>query len=330
MGVYQINLKKFFTLKTIAQRIENNMNIYPSKVRELVFKKSKQHQFPVIGIDEISKVIKNVPVVRRGTPAVTMKHGSRKIEYIEPQGVDVVDFVSAADLNNLRLLEENNVQGVINGRIDNMLEVVQKTIGALCAQSLTGAIEYPMIAEGVNEVYSVSFGDTCELLAGDIVKLTDSSTVKDVYKILDDMASILEDNNWGGDVLIFAGKDAYQMILGILENKSSKQNIIATKIDKSQIEVGGFVITRNKSSYHDRTGLKREIPDKALCMVDKAAPHTLFFTALDDLDAGLIASPFWASPGETKKNPSGIEIIGKSKPLPAPVVKAICWANEVV
>jgi len=160
--MYNINLKQFFTFKTIAQRIEKRVG-YQSMIRKTIFKRSPQHPYPVIGIDEITRVVKNVPVVRRGTAAVPMKHGTRKIEYIEPQGVDLSDFLSATDINNLRLLSNDNIQVLINNRIDMMLESTQMTIGALCAQSLTGKIEYPMIADGVNETYEIILGDPCEI-----------------------------------------------------------------------------------------------------------------------------------------------------------------------
>ena len=330
MAIYNIDLKKYLTLKAIARLIERRKK-YQSYIRKTVFTRSQQHPLPVIGLDEITRVIQNVAVVRRGTAAVPMKHGSRKIEYIEPQGVDVSDFITAKDINDMKLMSTQNIQALVNGRLDYMLETVQRTTGALCAQAIAGKISYPMVADGANETYDVDFGDTVKLAAADITLLTSSSTIKDVYLLLDAMHSKLEDSNWGSDdVVVMAGKDAYAMILGIAETKSSKQNVINVKVTKGSIEIGGYTIIRNKKTYMDRTGLKKEVADNVLCMIDLEAPHTLFYCAIDDIDANMVAAPFWSSPGETRRNPSGIEMLGKSKPLPAPVVKAICWTDPVV
>ena len=65
---------------------------------------------------------------------------------------------------------------------------------------------------------------------------------------------------------------------------------------------------------------------KRICAVAIDAPFVFYYLAIDDIDAGLLPMPFFASP-EKKKNPSGIEVVGRSKPLPVPVPKAICWAQ---
>lgn len=50
----------------------------------------------------------------------------------------------------------------------------------------------------------------------------------------------------------------------------------------------------------------------------------LFYCALDDLDANLQPLPFYAKP-IVQQDPSGVKIVGTSKPLPAPVLGAIVW-----
>ena len=58
--------------------------------------------------------------------------------------------------------------------------------------------------------------------------------------------------------------------------------------------------------------------------MDVAAPHALHYCALNDLDAALQPLPFYAKP-VMSDDPSGVKIIGTSKPMPAPVIKAIAW-----
>jgi len=330
MAIFDVNIRKYMTAKAIAQRIEASVAI-ATPIRELVFKRSKQHPYPKIGIDQIKKVVGNVPVVRRGTPAVPIKKGSRSVDEIAPDGIDLQDFISAADLNNMRLLDSVNVQGVINGVLDDMLLMTKKTTEALCAQSLTGAIKYPMMSDDGDEPYEISYVDNASMPEYTGAKLTSSSTINDVIDVLDAMETLVQDEGWGGNVEILAGISIYNLIRKIVETKSTKQNHISAKIEKGTIEIGGYTIRKVNASYKGylaaggSIGTVKEIPEKSLCMVDLSAPHTLFYLALDDIDAGLQAMPFYAAPGDVKKNPSGVEIIGRSKPVPAPVVGAICW-----
>jgi hypothetical protein len=329
MSIYDVNIRKYMTAKTIAQRIEAAVGIQ-TPIRELVFKRSKQHPYPKIGIDQIKKVVGNVPVVRRGTPAVPIKKGSRAVDEIAPDGIDLQDFITAADLNNMRLLDSVNVQGVINGVLDDMLLMTKKTTEALCAQSLTGEIKYPMKSDDGDEPYEISYVGNASMPEYTGAVLSSSSTITDVIDVFDAMETLVQDEGWGGNVEVLAGKDVYNLVRKIVETKSTKQNHVSAKMEKGTIEIGGYLIRKVNASYKGylaggSIGTVKEIPEKSLCMVDLSAPHTLFYLALDDIDAGLQAMPFYAEPGEVKKNPSGIEIIGRSKPVPAPVVSAICW-----
>ena len=68
------------------------------------------------------------------------------------------------------------------------------------------------------------------------------------------------------------------------------------------------------------------IDSKKLYAVALDAPFTLYYCAIDDLDANLLPMPLYVM-AQKKQDPSGYKIIGKSKPLPVPVPKAICIAN---
>jgi len=332
-----VNIRKYMTAKTIAQRIESSVSI-STPIRDLVFKRSRQHPYPKIGIDQIKKVVGNVPVTRRGTPAVPIQKHGRTIEEIVPDGIDLQDFISAMDLNDMRLLEAVNVQGVVNNVLDDMLLMVKKTTEALCAQSLTGKIKYPMKSDLDDEPYEISYVDNASMPEYTGAKLSSASKISDIIAICDAMETMVQDEGWGGNIEILAGKDIYALILELVETKSSKQNNVSVKVDKGTITVGGYTFRKVNASYKGyktvgastAIGTVKEIPEKSLCMVDLNAPHTLFYLALDDIDAGLQAMPFFAAPGEVKKNPPGIEILGRSKPVPAPVVGAIRWFKEAM
>jgi hypothetical protein len=61
-------------------------------------------------------------------------------------------------------------------------------------------------------------------------------------------------------------------------------------------------------------------------MLGTDAPFRFYYLALDDLDANLQGMPFYVKPLK-QDDPSGYKLIGKSKPLPVPVPKAICKAT---
>ena len=75
-------------------------------------------------------------------------------------------------------------------------------------------------------------------------------------------------------------------------------------------------------------GNERNVVDKSVIMVALDAPFKLFYCAIDDVDAGLKAMPFFTKTVKMD-NPSGFDLIGISKPIPVPVVRAICTAEVV-
>jgi hypothetical protein len=331
-----INIRSFFTRKVIAQRIEASAKLV-TPILSLVYKRKKQHPYPTIGVNVIKRVIQNVPVVRRGSSAVPMRRKGFSTDIINPQGIDTLDFLSATDINNLKLLDTTNTQALVNGIVDDMLLTSKKTTEALCAQSLKGVIRYPMKSDDGDEPYELSYitqQDVHQYTGG---QFTSSSTIKTVFEAFTEMETMIQDDGWGGNIEILAGKDVYSQLLEICETKSTKNNHIKVRIDKKSIDIGGFTVRQVNASYKGYTsdtgteiGTVKEIPEKSLVMIDLDAPHTLFYLALDDLKAGMQALPFFAAPGEVKDNPSGIEIIGRSKPIPAPVINAICWFESAV
>lgn len=73
----------------------------------------------------------------------------------------------------------------------------------------------------------------------------------------------------------------------------------------------------------------KTVDDDKMVMIDLDAGHNLYYAALDDLDAGLQALPFFS---KVKKvdDPSGADVYTMSKPLPAVIVDAICWADNAL
>lgn len=320
----EINLRQYLTPSAIARTIDRAPPLL-APVRNTVYTNAQTHPLPLIGLDEIQHVISNVPVVRRGTQAVAMNAGGSDILYIEPQGVDVSTFVSAAEMNNWRVLSGASIQSIIDSKVMRQQLTVRKTTEALCAQSLTGAISYPMKVDGGGtDTYEIDFGAPLTVTPALTWDHADA-TVETMYLHLVAMDEAIQAKGWGGNLLTFAGKTAFSKLI-VAANAGAENNAIKVRVDKDSVWLGTYQIKMTAATYKDASGVAtKEIPDNSLCMVDLAAPHTLWFLSIDDLEAGLVALPFFASP-EYRRNPSGADILGRSKPLPAPVVKAICWS----
>ena len=91
---------------------------------------------------------------------------------------------------------------------------------------------------------------------------------------------------------------------------------------------GGFTIQLFGASYTNLTTKAAipVVPLKHLLVVDKQAGHKMLYAALDSIDAGQQALPFFAT-YENLKDPSGVKVIGESKPLPVVNVAGIVKAQ---
>ena len=294
-------------------------------IRDLIFSAAVMHPFASISVAQIEEIIGNVPVIRRGTNAYAVNNNDSNITVIEPQPIHMTDFISAVELNNLKNVGVMQVQNYINLKIQRMLNIIHRTTEALCAQAITGKINYQMSTNGTVDSYVVDFGET---LRFDLAKKwSDTScTIAKVFSDLKDMHALLQKKGYGSKVLVLAGVEAYTRIIELAD--LSKSNIVQVKlVDQNTISVGGYTVKMENGSYigKDKSAIKK-IDDKSVVMIDIDAQHTPYYLALDSVEHGLNAIPF-AITTNVKSDSTGYEIYGFSKPLPAPVVGAICWSQ---
>lgn len=317
-------LRKCFGVSAVAVLLGSRQNL-PSPIRKQFFADGGQWPLASISVAELRSVIVNVPVVRRGTTAYALDRGKDSLMSIEPQGIDLSDFISAAQLNNLKVLSTSGVQAYANSIMNYMMNTVQVTTEALCAQALSGVIAYPMKAEsGQLDMYGIDYGVPTSLPDVDLTKV--STSIMDVYTVLDDLNKTLQRQGYGASVSYAAGSLAFKTILKLAEN--SKSNILQVNVSvPGEVSIGGYVI-RLQSGMHkdfDQT-MVPNIPENAIVAVDTSAGHCVKYLALDDIANGLQPLPF-ATSTETKGNPSGLEIVGRSKPLPIVAIGAIVWVK---
>lgn len=326
MPVVDLDLRKFFTPSAVAQALKS-MPPIPTQILDKIYTTKRQHPLPVLGIDEITKIIQTVPVIRRGTPAVPIDGETRQIQYIEPQPIEASTFLDATKLNNLKLLDKSGIQMWVNDEIDDIRRTIRWTTEALAAQSLTGSISYPMKTANGYDTYTVTFGEPVSYTPPTLWSDT-SITIAKILKDLIEIAKKIKENGYGRQIAWLAGSDVFITLAEKVIALNAKNDRFNATVTENSINIAGFVIELASGFYKDpQTGNVVDVIDsKKLYAVALDAPFTLYYCAIDDLDANLLPMPLYVM-AQKKQDPSGYKIIGKSKPLPVPVPKAICIAN---
>jgi len=266
--------------------------------------------------------------VRRGTASYPLGVADGGINFIEPQPVNPSEFMTGADVNNLRMLNESSIQQEINNVFDRLRRACRATAEALAIQSLTGKISYYMRGDGGGTIpYEVEYGTIGDASANVVTKFdATGAKISTVIKGIAAILEVLKENVDGNDIEILAGFDVYAALCDLV---GAAANRAVADASANGISIGGgFTIRLFSNTYKNlSTGASVPIvPAKHLLVVDKQAGFKMLYAALDSMEAGQQALPFFAT-YEEKKDPSGINIIGESKPLPVVNVKGIVKAQ---
>ena len=319
-----MDLKKFFTREAIVESLSRLPEL-KTPVMDLLFTDRQNHPFPVVGYKDMGLPAGNIPVVRRGSQSYSLAPTNGSVSMIEVQPVNPSVFLSAADLNNLKLLDPSGQQTYIDNQIDNLRRACRATAEALSAQALTGKISYPLRAEGGTYLtYDVDYGTPASV---SVTKKWDDANTKvaDIVKSMGQIIDALKKTAPAMDVVFLCGFDVYAALvdkIGALPNSAIAQ------VGADFISIGGVAkIQLLSANYIDLTtgNAVSAIPAKTVLAVDRSSGFKLMYAALDNMDAGLVPMPFFAQP-VTTQDPSGVKIVGESKPLPVPNVKGIVKA----
>lgn len=319
-----MDLKKYFTRDAVVDTLQRLPELR-TPVMDLIYPSRVNHPFPVVGYKDLGLPSGNIPVVRRGSQSYPLVPKDGSVTMIEVQPVNPSVFLSAADLNNLKLLDPQGQQQYIDNQIDNLRRACRATAEALAAQSLTGAISYPLQGDGgALLTYDIEFGTPGSVT--ETKKWDDSGTkVSDIIKTLGKMMDTLKKTAPAMDVVFLCGFDVYA---ALVEKIGALPNSAIAQIGADFVNIGGVAkIQLLPATYMDlSTGSAvSAIPAKTVVAVDRSSGFKLMYAALDNLEAGLVALPFYAQP-VNMQDPSGVKIIGESKPLPVPNVKGIVKA----
>lgn len=325
-----MDLRKYFTPKMVAQRLKQMMPLKTTVV-DTFFTRKVNHPFDKVGRSDLSGILSTMPLINRGAPSLAVKRGVLSLDDFEPFEVAPHDFFTAADMNRLKNLDELSIQARLSTVDDNLRRICRATAEGIASKALTGTIAWPVAMDnGAVDTYEVNFGATLTFTPSMLWDHADAK-IRNIFKDLGEMETLVQDAGYGGQVKYWAGKDAYNQLLALAEvygeNPKAKLRI---EISKKGIEIGGYLIEKMSETYvnpENGSAVSKVDPKKIMAFATDAV-HTLFYCALDDLDSKLAPMPYFSKPVKSE-DPSGVKIIGRSKPFPAPVVKAICWATVV-
>lgn len=322
--MFELDLRRFFTIEAIVDTLARLPDIR-TPIIDLLFGDQRNIPRPVVGYKDLGLNPTNLPVVRRGTHSSPMSASGGSITFIEPQPVNPSEFLSGADLNNLKTMNGSSIQQEIDNIIDRLRRGCRATAEALAIQALTGKINYWLRGGGGElEPYEVEYG-TIGDASSLVVKKFDAAGAKisDVIKAVEATILALKAQGVdGNDVLLGCGYDVFAVLCDLIgDTKNSSVAVVST----SGISFGGgFTIQLLPQTYRNlaTSASVPVVPAKNLLVVDKAAGHKLLYAGLDSLEAGQQALPFFAT-YDNSKDPAGVNVIAESKPLPVVNVKGI-------
>jgi len=324
---FELELRRYFTPEAIVRTMERLPEL-KTPIIDLFFSDSRNIPRPVVGYKDLGLPPENLPVVRRGTHSSPMYANGSNITFIEPQPVNPSEFISGADMNNLRSLNATSIQQEIDNIIDRLRRGCRATAEAMAIQALTGKIDYWLRGDGGLESYEVEYGTIGDASAS-VTKKFDATGAKisDVIKAVEAIILALKARGVdGNNVIIGCGYDVFAVLCDLIgDTKNSSVAVVST----SGISFGGgFSISLLPQTYRNLS-TQAAVPvvtAKHMLVIDKEAGHKLIYAGLDSLGAGQAALPFYADYEETK-DPSGVKVIAESKPLPVVNVKGIVKAQ---
>jgi hypothetical protein len=315
-------LTPFFSQKSIAD-IVGTLAKPLTPMMDFLFPPSarKQKQSPFISVEEVRTETGALPLIRRGSASYPVDTTETTRTLIEVDPVSPSVFVSAKDINDLVALgEAESVKAFIAEKIELLRDRVSETIETMSRQSLSGKINYPYATAG-------GIAGSCEIELGkpQAIKPVNlaGADIPGIQLWLEELYQAQVATGASGDVAFLLGSGLYSFLV----NKIVEARLSAPVVwlPEGMVLFGKYKIQAQGLTYKlpGKQDTFKALGDNQAMTLDKSRPGTLFFAALDDLDANLAALPFYAKPVETK-DPDGVKIVASSKPLPAPALSKMC------
>lgn len=327
-------LRKYLGMALITKLVEARKPV-SSVIFDRVFTRREARATARVSLAQIQRVTKSMPVISRGGQAIPLDPKNAALTLIEPLSIRLSDLISGARLNDLRSLYGTGDaagQALVSAEVDkivtDLMRSTELTRNALLSQALSGKIDYVMDSNGMKERYIIDYGtpQTHSLS----VKLDDqNATIADLTNTLMEMQKKISDAGYAGTPIVLAGTNAFSTITNLIMVTDTAERMGAT-VSGNTINILGYEINLVNSTYQDADSSgkpvsKTEIDTNMICMLIPEYTE-LDYCAIDDIQGGLQATPFFSKAIDVQ-DPSGINIISESKPLPLVAPQSICWAE---
>ena len=321
-------LKNLFAPQEVAQVLQT-LPPLETTIMDSYFRSRPVHPSPMIGVSDLKATIQTVPVVRRDGVPVPLQEEAIETQFFAPRPIKVSIPVTASELNDLKVIQGNSaaVTAWKTRKIEQIRQTMRNTTEGMCATVLTtGKLSWPVqLAGGRPEEYGLDFGAP---LAFDLAtKLTGTSKLADVYRLLEGMKKKIRMAGLGGKVEFICGEDVAAVFLDMAENwTSTAQNApLSLKLGNGEVSVGTHVIRFMDETYPDPVSGEwvPKLDAKTLMGIAVDVPGTIWYCAIDSISANNAAVPMHIVPVQ-RLDDSGITLIGQTKPMPARPSRSVC------
>lgn len=327
------NLKGLFAPQAVAQSLKTLPPV-ESTVMDTLFKQRPSHPLPMLGISDLKAVVQTVPVVRRDSAGVSLGNESMDTDFFAPLPIKVKVPVSAAELNDLRVMLGNTatLEAWRTRKVQQIRDAVRVTTEAMSSVVMTtGKVSWPVqLPGGRVESYGIDYGTPLSHPLE--TKLTSTTKLSEVYRLLRAMQQKIRMAGLGGKVEFLCGEDVTAVFLDMAENyKSTVQNApLSIKLGDGQVMVGSYTIRFMDETYPAPiTGeWVPKLGPKVLMAVATDVPGTIWYCAIDSISANNAAVPLHIVPVQ-RDDDSGFTLLGQAKPLPARPSRGTCLCVAV-
>lgn len=328
-------IRSYLSLTTISKIIESRTPV-SSLIFERIFKNRVLRGTDSISLAQFTRVTKSMPVISRGGKAIPIDSRNLANTRIEPLSIRLSDFITGAMLNTLKSLwgtGDENGQSLVKAELDRIVKDLmlstELTRNALCAQAITGKINYQMESDNRKERYEIDLGSTLTETLDTKLDSGDATLVT-LMNVLQKMKKKIADAGFSGTFEIMAGFNAFSTIANLIMHTKESDRMGAA-INNNVINFMGFAIYLNSDTYTDcdaSTGKEKTVDAVGSnCLVMYNPDHAeLDYCAIDDVSGNLQATPFFVKT-LVSEDPSGYKLISESKPMPIIAPEAICFAE---
>lgn len=300
-----------------------------STIIDVIFPPAKRRNnpSPLVKRSELYAPIQAIALTRRGDGPQRIDNQILSNDAWEPFPINPYRSVSGADLSNWRLWNGESQEQYISRQIDLNRHTIRLTTEAMAAQVLSsGTLDYPILVNGtLTSHYKITFGTIATVA---VAKKWDANDAKitDVMKVLVDCQDQIQTSGYGASVKFLAGKNAFYALVALISSAPNDSRYPGT-VNQNEIILAGNVIRLCSETYYNpqTKAQVKKVADTTLIAYADDAPHELVYSALDDIDSGFIASPFW-SKAVKPDTENEIRIISEAKPLPVVYTPAVAKA----